>query len=330
MPPCRATSAATYPIRAILRSRSARENDSPADSSCRTRSPSSSETRRSPRSDSTSLRSLAIVDLPDPDSPVRNSTRPRSDRGRRTRRSSRATAGGREPGRYLGCRRRAGRPAGRGTGPPARCPPRSARAAARPRRAGHRPSRRTGRPGSARSARSVAVRPPAARQAGGTADVGHQVGGAVGGGDARPERDLAGPARGSAAQAGRAAPAGPARPGAGGQAAAPRPATVRISACGPCHHLGRAADQRQHQDPRLAAGRPGAAAARSAGCPAARASRTRAPGRRPSLRPGLRRGQHQPPERPVLQLAVRGHRAGQPDQLGPAAPAPGSAAACAR
>ena len=50
MPPCRAISAATYPIRAMFRSRSAREKVRPADSSRRTRSPSSSETCRSPRS----------------------------------------------------------------------------------------------------------------------------------------------------------------------------------------------------------------------------------------------------------------------------------------
>ena len=94
IPPCRATSVATYPIRAMFRSRSAREKVSPADSSRRTRSPSSSDTVRSPRSSSASRRSRARVDLPDPDSPVKNTTRPRADRGGRALRSSAATPSG--------------------------------------------------------------------------------------------------------------------------------------------------------------------------------------------------------------------------------------------
>ena len=94
MPPCRATSAATYPILAMFRSLSSRENVSPAESSRRTRSPSSSDTVRSPRSSSASRRSLARVDFPDPDSPVQNTTRPRRDCGGRARRSSAATPAG--------------------------------------------------------------------------------------------------------------------------------------------------------------------------------------------------------------------------------------------
>ena len=49
---------------------------------------------RSPRSASSSRRSRAMVDLPEPDSPVMNTTRPRSCRGGLARRSSRATASG--------------------------------------------------------------------------------------------------------------------------------------------------------------------------------------------------------------------------------------------
>ena len=45
-PPCRATSAATYPMRRTLRSRSSAENPRPADSSRRTTSPSSRVTSR--------------------------------------------------------------------------------------------------------------------------------------------------------------------------------------------------------------------------------------------------------------------------------------------
>jgi hypothetical protein len=94
IPPCRATSVATYPIRAMFRSRSSRENVRPADSSRRTRSPSSSDTVRSPRSSSASRRSRASVDLPEPDSPVKKTTSPRLDLGGRARRSSAVTASG--------------------------------------------------------------------------------------------------------------------------------------------------------------------------------------------------------------------------------------------
>ena len=88
-------------MRAMFRSRSSRENVSPADSSRRTRSPSSSDTVRSPRSSSASRRSLASVDFPDPDSPVKNTTTPRWARGGRARRSSVGHARGHQPGGHL-------------------------------------------------------------------------------------------------------------------------------------------------------------------------------------------------------------------------------------
>ena len=54
MPPCRATSAATNPIRRMFTDRSAREKPSPLESSRRTTSPSNSDTVRVPSSSSAS------------------------------------------------------------------------------------------------------------------------------------------------------------------------------------------------------------------------------------------------------------------------------------
>ena len=82
-------------MRAMLRSRSAREKVSPADRSCRTRSPSSSDTVRSPRSVSASASPRAMVDLPEPDRPVKKMTRPRSARAS----GPAAAPGPRSPGR---------------------------------------------------------------------------------------------------------------------------------------------------------------------------------------------------------------------------------------
>ena len=75
-PPCRATSAATQPIRSTLRSREATSKPSSAERCWRTSSPSRSVTRRAPPSTRSSARARAIVDLPDPDKPVNRITAP--------------------------------------------------------------------------------------------------------------------------------------------------------------------------------------------------------------------------------------------------------------
>src|SRR5215217_4436638 len=73
--PCLASLPATYPIRAMLVSRSWREKPRPWHRLVRTSSPSSNSTRW-PRSANAGASLAATVDLPAPDSPVSHSTNP--------------------------------------------------------------------------------------------------------------------------------------------------------------------------------------------------------------------------------------------------------------
>jgi hypothetical protein len=93
MPPCRATSAATYPMRSTFVSRDSRSNPSPFDRWCRTSSPSSRVVPR-PSSSSSAARARATVDLPEPDKPVKNTTAPRRWAPLAARATSAAEAGG--------------------------------------------------------------------------------------------------------------------------------------------------------------------------------------------------------------------------------------------
>src|SRR5215203_6913720 len=73
--PCLASLPATYPMRAMLVSRSARLKPRPWQRLVRTSSPSSSSTRW-PRSARAGASLAATVDLPAPDSPVSHNTNP--------------------------------------------------------------------------------------------------------------------------------------------------------------------------------------------------------------------------------------------------------------
>src|SRR5712692_5630284 len=80
MPPLRASTRATYPMRPMLVSRSSREKPSPFDRWVRISSPSRTSAVR-PRCPSSARSRSAMVDFPAPESPVSQTMNPRPSSG---------------------------------------------------------------------------------------------------------------------------------------------------------------------------------------------------------------------------------------------------------